>query len=124
MGRELGATLPKSSLDDYLNAVTELVKTSRIGVLKKVSLDENHLVLALDECITCAGMDNINKRICHFEVGLVAGLMESFIGKKVRARETKCNANGEGTCEVTVDLNEDLMRSVAPPEPVLEEEES
>jgi len=115
MGKELGESLPKGSFDEFLEAVIKLVSDTKIGVLRKVSADENQLVVALDECITCAGMDNIGKRICHFEVGLVAGLVESFVGKKVRARETKCNANGEGTCEVTVDLKEDLFQKDTKP---------
>ncbi len=110
MGRELGETLPKESLDEFLKAVIELVRNSKIGVLSLVSADEDQLVVQLDECITCAGMENIGKRICHFEVGLVAGLVESFLGKKVRAGETKCNAMGEGTCEVTVDLKGDFFQ--------------
>jgi len=110
LGKELGETLPKGSMEEFLNAVIELLRNSKIGVLSTVSLDENQLVVQLDECITCAGMDSIGKRICHFEVGLVAGLVESFLSKKVRARETKCNAMGEGTCEVTVDFKGDFFQ--------------
>jgi len=49
-------------------------------------------------------MDNIGQRICHFEVGLVAGVVEAFVGTRVKAHESKCYANGEGTCEVTVEF--------------------
>jgi predicted hydrocarbon binding protein len=110
MGKELGEKIPKASLEEYLQSVIKMVKELKIGVLREVVVEEEKIVLALDECITCAGMGNIGKRICHFEVGLVAGLVESFLGTKVRARETKCNANGEGTCEVTVYINEDLYQ--------------
>ena len=104
LGKELGKQLHKPELDDYLTGIVEWVHDARIGLLRPVSLENDKLVLALDECITCAGMDNIGKRICHFEVGLVAGVVEAFTNKKVRGRETKCNANGEDTCEVTVEL--------------------
>jgi len=49
-------------------------------------------------------MPNIGARICHFETGFVAGIFETFVERKVRAVETKCNAMGEETCEVTVDI--------------------
>ncbi len=49
-------------------------------------------MVALDECITCAGMDDMRKHICFFEVGLVAGVVEAFLKKRVRASETQCPA--------------------------------
>ena len=104
LGREVGASLHKPELNDYLGAVIAWVRDVKIGLLRQVHLGDKQLVVALDECITCAGMDNIGKRICFFEVGLVAGVVEAFLKKKVRASETKCNANGESTCEVTVEL--------------------
>jgi hypothetical protein len=106
LGREAGAMLMKSAPDPtaYLTAVCQFVRDSRIGILNPREVSERLLVVDLDECITCAGMDNIGKRICQFEVGFVAGVAEVLIKKKPRAYETKCNANGEGTCQVTVEL--------------------
>lgn len=106
LGREAGAMLMKSAPDPtaYLTAVCQFVRDSRIGILTPREVSERLLVVDLDECITCAGMDNIGKRICQFEVGFVAGVAEVLIKRKPRAYETKCNANGEGTCQVTVEL--------------------
>jgi len=104
LGREIGSQLLTPELDTYLGNVVEWVQAARIGLLSAVELSDERLVLALDECITCAGMQSIGKRICHFEVGFVAGVVETFVKRKVRATETKCNANGESTCEVTVYL--------------------
>ncbi len=104
LGKEVGEQLMKPDLNAYLGSVVEWVKDQKIGLLRPVSLTSDKLVLALDECITCAGMASLGKRICHFEVGLVAGVVEAFLKRRVRATETKCNANGEETCEVTVEL--------------------
>lgn len=104
LGRELGGQLIRPELGDYLRNIVGWVRDNGIGLLQPVAIGADRLVLALDECITCAGMPNLGKRICHFEVGLVAGVVEAFVKKKVRAYETKCNANGEETCEVTVEL--------------------
>lgn len=110
LGREAGAMLKKPTLEEYLQAVVEFVRQQRIGLLRASEISDERMVLGLDECITCAGMGNIGKRICHFETGFVAGVVEAFAGVKVRAFETKCNANGEGICEVTVDLTQQQYR--------------
>jgi predicted hydrocarbon binding protein len=104
LGKEVGATLWDPDLERYLARVIDWVKDAKIGLLRPVAASDRQLVVALDECITCAGMEDLGRRICFFEVGLVAGVVEAFVKRKVPARETKCNANGEETCEVTVDL--------------------
>jgi len=104
LGKEIGKVLYEEDLDQYLKNVSKFVETEKIGILKVVEKNDDKLVVQLDECITCSGMDNIGQRICYFETGLVAGLVEQYLGRKVLAKETKCNANGEDTCEVTVYL--------------------
>ncbi len=102
LGAEVGKRLGGNSLDEYLNKVVDFVEEQRIGILVPVSLGQDLMVFQLEECITCAGMPNIGRRICHFEAGLVAGIVEHILGRRVVAKETKCNAMGEGVCEVSV----------------------
>ena len=104
LGKGLGEQLQHADLPTYLGRIAEWTREAKIGLLRPVEISEERLVVALDECITCAGMENTGKRICHFEVGLVAGVVEAYVKRKVRAHETKCNANGEETREVTVEL--------------------
>ncbi len=104
LGREAGALLKKPDFDTYFAEVVRFVRDMRIGVLKPHEITETTLKLGLDECITCAGMPPGGERICHFEVGFVAGIVEAYTGKRVRATETLCNYMGEPTCQVTVDL--------------------
>lgn len=107
LGKETGTMLFKNAggnTDAYIREVCQFVFDSKIGVLVPREFSSERLVVDLDECITCAGMDSIGKRICQFEVGFVAGIAEVLIKRKPKAYETKCNANGEGTCQVTVEL--------------------
>ncbi len=105
LGKEVGNSLKDEDLERYLSKVAGFVRDAKIGLLVPVDLKDNLMVVALDECVTCSGMPNIGKRICHFESGFVAGVVEAYTGRKIRAYETKCNAMGEGICEVTVELN-------------------
>jgi predicted hydrocarbon binding protein len=104
LGREAGQMLYRADPTEYLREVCQFVRDSRIGILEPRALTSDRLVVDLDECITCAGMSNIGKRICQFEVGFVAGVAEVLVKKKPRAFESKCNAMGEGTCQVIVEL--------------------
>jgi predicted hydrocarbon binding protein len=104
LGKEAGTMIFKPDPTEYLREVVNFVKDSKIGLLQVREVTEKLLVVDLDECITCAGMTPIGKRICQFEVGFVAGVAEVLIKKKPKAYETKCNANGEGTCQVHVEL--------------------
>ena len=107
LGLDIGQQLYTEDLTEYLTKVKKFIYDSNIGILKLVENEstDDKMVLQLDECVTCAGMPSIGKKICYFEVGLVAGIVETFTKKNVHAYETKCNANGDDCCEVTVDLD-------------------
>jgi predicted hydrocarbon binding protein len=104
LGSEIGGKLSDASLDRYLTKVASFVEEQGIGILVPVKVEDTSMVFQLEECITCAGMPSIGRRICHFETGFVAGIVENFIHGRVIAKETKCNAMGEGVCEVSLEL--------------------
>lgn len=98
-GRDLG---------HYVKGVADELKRLGVGLLyvTELRLDDGFIRLKVDECITCAGMPNIGKAICHFEAGCVAGILEVFLAgaKKCLVKETKCWALGHQTCEFEVSL--------------------
>lgn len=106
VGLALGkAVLEKSGqdLNRYVQLVTAKLKELGVGLMSipEIKLSEGFLKVRVDECITCAGMPNIGKAVCHFEGGLVSGVLEAFLGagKKCLVKETKCWALGDTTCE-------------------------
>ena len=105
LGLDVGKQLYSEDLSEYLSNVEAYVYDAKIGILKLVESDSDKMVFQLGECITCAGMPDMGMSICHFEVGLVAGIVETFLKQRVSASETKCDVNGDDCCEVTVLLN-------------------
>ena len=101
LGKEIGANLYQDDIHEYLGGVIQWVADAKVGVLEPVELSDSKLVVQLAECITCAGMDSPGTRTCHFEVGLMAGVVEAFVKSKVPAEQTKCGPDG---CEITVRL--------------------
>jgi predicted hydrocarbon binding protein len=112
-GQRLGMTLggalaPQagSDLQRYLELVSGVAQQLSIGLViaEKVDLTEGRLILRVDECVSCAGITNASAPICHFEAGMVGGLVRVFAGKETRAVETRCNAVGDKTCGIEVKL--------------------
>ncbi|NPA33045.1 MAG: 4-vinyl reductase [Aquificae bacterium] len=103
LGHELAKRLNSTDLKTFLDNVAHFVKSEKVGILIPEELQKDKLIVSLDECITCAGMPNIGKRICHFEAGLIGGILEEHLKKRVKVSETKCNAMGEGICQITAE---------------------
>jgi len=59
------------------------------------------------ECVTCAGLTPVGRKLCSFEGGLIAGVMESIVKKPVTATEVTCIGGlGHKTCGFDVQIGE------------------
>lgn len=94
-GKQLGKDLGLASLDDFL-ALCEQLKVGEIKI-PKMSADFIHV--DVHECVTCAGLEPVGRMLCHFEGGLIAGAVESILGKPVQAKEVTCMGGfGHDSC--------------------------
>ncbi len=118
-GLKLGVTLGEvvygqtgKNLADFLKAVRDLCANLRLGlvVLDKQDSAKGKFTLRVDECVSCAGISGVSAPICHWEAGIVAGLFKQFTSvgaprpRNVKAIETKCNAVGDNTCAIEVEV--------------------
>ena len=85
-GKNLGNSLGLTSLEAFL----ELCNALKIGVIEVPVLTESQIRVVVYECITCAGLAPVGRVLCHFEGGLIAGVVETVVKKRARARETTC----------------------------------
>jgi hypothetical protein len=100
-GKKLGAALGLTSLEAFL----ELCDTLKIGVIEVPVLTASKVRVDVYECITCAGMDTVGRAICHFEGGMIAGVVEGVMKKRVRAREVTCIGGlGHDACGFDLDV--------------------
>ena len=93
-------------LEIYVGKIEHLCRQLSIGLVvpDKVDLKAGVIELRVDECVSCAGIHNVSSPICHFEAGMVGGIVKAFFNRNVKATETKCNALGDKTCLIRVDL--------------------
>ncbi|MCK6544820.1 hypothetical protein L6R52_03060 [Myxococcota bacterium] len=98
-GKKLGAGLGITQLDAFL----ELCKALRIGIIEVPVISESHIRIDVYECVTCSGLTPVGRTLCHFEGGLIAGVVESVIKKPVRANEVMCIGGlGDKSCSFDV----------------------
>lgn len=97
IGKNIGKSLQLQKIEDLINIVREL----KIGLARVVSRESNKIIIEIDECVTCSGIPNIGRPVCHLEAGLVAGSLSKILNKLVRVKETKCWGLGDKVCEMT-----------------------
>lgn len=94
-GKKLGMGLGLKKLEDFLQLCADL----KVGIIKVPVLSESKIHVDVYECITCAGMTTVGRVLCHFEGGLIAGVVESVLHKKTRAEEVTCIGGlGDSAC--------------------------
>jgi hypothetical protein len=100
-GKKLGNSLGLSKLDQFL----ELCASLKVGIIQVPVLTESRVYVDVYECVTCSGMRTVGRTLCHFEAGLIAGVIETVVKKRARAREVTCIGGlGHDSCGVEVDL--------------------
>ena len=94
-GKKLGHELNLKTLDEFL----ELCQQLKIGIIEIPEMTDTHIHVDIYECVTCSGMDPVGRPVCHFEGGLIAGVVETITGKSVKAKEVTCIGGvGDDTC--------------------------
>jgi len=100
-GKKLGNALGLTKLEQFL----ELCNTLKIGIIEVPILTESRIHVDVYECVTCSGMRTVGRTLCHFEAGLVAGVVETVVKKRAKAREITCIGGlGHDTCGVEVEI--------------------
>lgn len=100
-GKKLGLSLGLPTLKDFLDLCAAL----KIGLVEVPIMNDKEIHIDIYECATCAGMDAVGRVICHFEGGLIAGVVESILKKRARATEVKCMGGlGDISCSYDIEL--------------------
>jgi predicted hydrocarbon binding protein len=100
-GKKLGMSLGLTKLEDFL----QLCKDLNIGIIEVPVATESSIHVDVYECVTCSGLQTVGRAICHFEGGLIAGVVQTVTGRSVRAREVTCIGGlGDESCGFDLDL--------------------
>ncbi len=100
MGKSIGNMIGATTLEEFREKIIEL----KIGIPEPERIEEDHLIVKLYECITCAGFVYTGELFCDMESGVIAGLLEKVYGKKAKSTQTKSWSSGFNYCEFDVFL--------------------
>lgn len=100
MGKRVGNMLEADTLEGFRKVIQAL----RIGIPDVQVVEEDHLIVRLYECITCAGFPFTGEMFCDMESGIMAGLLEKVYGKKAKSTQTASWSVGYNYCEFDIFL--------------------
>ena len=100
-GKKLGQSLGLAKLEDFL----ALCQSLKIGIIKVPVLTDTRIHVDVYECVTCSGLERVGRPLCHFEGGLVAGVVEGIVKRRTRAHEVTCIGGlGDKSCGFELEL--------------------
>jgi predicted hydrocarbon binding protein len=100
MGKQVGTMIGAKDLGEFEEKIKEL----KVGLPEVQVIDEDHVIVKLYECITCAGFVFTGEMFCDMESGIIAGLLEGVNQKKAKSTQTKSWSVGYNYCEFEVIL--------------------
>jgi predicted hydrocarbon binding protein len=100
MGKQVGTMIGAKDLGEFEGKIKEL----KVGLPEVQVIDEDHVIVKLYECITCAGFVYTGEMFCDMESGIIAGLLEGVFKKKAKSTQTKSWSVGYNYCEFEIIL--------------------
>ncbi|MDR1421926.1 MAG: 4-vinyl reductase [Coriobacteriales bacterium] len=87
-------------LDTFIADLQKALEDLKIGILRMEAFDSEtgNLVLTVGQDLDCSGLPMTNETVCNYDEGFIAGILETFTGKRYDVREIDCWANGDRTC--------------------------
>ena len=61
-------------------------------------MEKLSFILTISQDLDCSGLEPTGEVVCHYDEGLISGIMEAYTGKKFSVKEVDCWANGNGIC--------------------------
>lgn len=97
----LDRTLP---FGEFISQLQEKLLSLKIGILRieKSDLERLEFILTVDEDLDCSGLPLVGETVCEYDEGFIAGILDTYTGKRFDVREIDCWASGARTCRFKV----------------------
>jgi len=106
-GKKLGLSLGITQLEDFVTLCVD----QNIGRIEVPIFEEDRIYVDVFECVTCSGLEPVGRPLCHFEGGLIAGVVEGLLQRQVRAKEHTCiGGMGHESCGFELSIGKSLLQ--------------
>lgn len=106
--------------DSFVSELHTVLLKLKIGIfrMEEFNPETGAFTLSIGEDLDCSGLPISGDTVCHYDEGFLAGILDSYTGKKYLVKEIDCWANGNRTCRFrgTV-MSEDAPAAPAPQPP-------
>ncbi len=110
-GRQFCENMLNRDLDfnEFVSQLQKVLREQAVGILRveKVDFENMRFTLTVAEDLDCSGLPLTDEMICQYDEGFIAGILEAYTGKTLRAKETDCWASGDRVCRFDVRLKKD-----------------
>ena len=105
-GHLAGVEFAKNALNlqldfnSFISHLQETLKLLKIGILRVEFFDaeSGDITLTVSEDLDCSGLPIINDTVCVYDEGFIAGILDTYTGKKYQVKEIDCWASGDRVC--------------------------
>jgi len=90
----------KAEFNAFTAELQKSLKDLKIGILRLevFNSETGSIVLTVDQDLDCSGLPITHENVCIYDEGFIAGILETYTGKKYEVREVDCWASGARTC--------------------------
>ncbi len=85
--------------------LAEVFVRLKLGIISPIQIQPTVWTFKLVESASSHGTAVRGNKLCHFESGLIGGIISSHLGKRAVARESKCIGEGSAFCEIVVNFS-------------------
>lgn len=98
---------PFGDFSEFIKSLQANLADRGIGILRIEEADheQGRYVLSIAEDLDCSGLPELDYEVCVYDEGFIAGIFESFTGKKFKVKEVDCWCTGDRTCRFMVQLS-------------------
>jgi predicted hydrocarbon binding protein len=84
----------------FVSNLQGALERMKIGILRMEGFDSEtgSITLTVGQDLDCSGLPITNENVCIYDEGFIAGILESYTGKKYNVREVDCWASGDRVC--------------------------
>lgn len=90
-------------LGDFVATLQRVLREMGIGILRveKADAAKGELVVTVAEDLDCSGLPETGGAVCTWDEGFLAGVLESYGGRRFVVTEIDCWCTGERVCRFT-----------------------